>query len=87
MTFAEELRQMAKESQDKVAKDFISIFRKVATAAAQDGKDSVNMAVSEKEYEEGNRAKISDFLRAEKFTSFTWNYDWQENKPTLYVRF
>lgn len=87
MTFAEELRQMAKESQDKVAKDFISIFRKVAVATAQDGKDSVNMAVSEKEYEEGNRAKISDFLRAEKFTSFTWNYDWQANKPSLYVKF
>ncbi|AIZ02538.1 hypothetical protein AVV67_gp250 [Escherichia phage vB_EcoM_VR25] len=87
MTFAEELRQMAKESQDKVANDFIVIFRKVAIAAAENGKDAVNMAVSEKEYEEGNRTKISDFLRAEKFTSFTWNYNWQENKPTLYVKF
>ena len=87
MTFAEELRQIAKESQDKVANDFISIFRKVAIATAENGKDAVNMAVSEKEYEEGNRAKISEFLRAEKFTSFTWNYDWQEGKPMLYVKF
>lgn len=87
MTFSEELRQIAKESQDKVANDFIAIFRKVAVSAAQDGKDAVNIAVSEKEYEEGNRIKISDFLRAEKFTSFTWNYDWQASKPSLYVKF
>ena len=38
MTFAEELRQIAKESQDKVANDFIAIFRKVAIAAAENGR-------------------------------------------------
>lgn len=87
MSYAEQLRQIATQSQNKVASHFIQIFKSVAEEAARNGKNSVIVDVPAKVYDFDSRKIVSEFLRQSGFTSFRWSYDSFSDKRNLFVSF